>query len=425
MRRSVWVLLAALLLVSPSARANGRFPATTTNVWKPGDPQTGLLATTFGMLLTSDGGASWRWLCEDVLGNVGTADPAFAITATGAILAGTPQHLVVSRDGGCSWTEVGGPVAGAWITDVQVAGDGAVWVATANGTAANDAYLSTDDGKTFAPAHVPETMAFWKTLRVAPSDPKRVYVSGYRIAANGSGAEIILYRTDNAGQSWTKLGGSFGTVTEVPLFGVSPANPDVVLVHVIGPAETLYRSTNAGQSFDPVFQPTVQLTTFAFEADGQHAVTASTFVHGGVWTSDDGGAHFAPATQQPLLACVDQRSDGTLYGCASNWVPDFMALGVSTDHGQSFSKTFRFNEMAGALQCPDGTPGKTCESQFTAPNGIADQFEVGKPDAGTAEAPDAAMQPPAKKSGCGGCNVSAAMFLLVGFRGWGARRARR
>jgi len=250
-----------------------------------------------------------------------------------------------------------------------------------------------------------------------------VYVSGYRIAQSGTGAEIVLYRSENAGQSWIKLGGSFGTVTEVPLFGVSPTNPDVVLVHVVGPAETLYRSTNAGQSWDPVFQPTVQLTTFAFEADGQHAVTASTFVHGGVWTSDDGGAHFAPATQQPLLACADQRSDGTLYGCASNWVPDFMALGISVDHGQSFTKTFRFNEMAGALQCPDGTPAKTCESQFTAPGGIADQFEVGKPDAGMAEAPDAPA-PPATKSGCGGCNVSAAMVLLVGFRRSSRRRAR-
>src|SRR5262249_24942875 len=261
----------------------------------------------------------------------------------------------------------------------------------------------------------------------APSDAKRVYVSGYRIASNGSGAEIILYRTDNAGQSWTKLGGSFGNVTEVPLFGVSPVNPDVVLVHVIGPAETLYpstsagqtwgggrwgvrgpaetlyRSTSAGQSWDPVFQPTVQLTTFGFEADGQHAVTASTFVHGGVWTSDDGGAHFAPAPQQPLLACVDQRSDGTLYGCASNWLPAFMALGASTAHGQTSSKSFRFNEMAGALQCPDGTPANACAAQFTAPNGIADQFEVGKPDAGVA-APDAPA-PPAKKSGCGGCSM--------------------
>src|SRR4051812_35323444 len=58
------------LYAGTSARANGRYPAAQMLATRPGDDdaQTMALRTTFGLLLSKDGGKSFRWVCEKALG---------------------------------------------------------------------------------------------------------------------------------------------------------------------------------------------------------------------------------------------------------------------------------------------------------------------------------------------------------------------
>ena len=91
--RGTWrasVALGCAVLVStcaPTAQANGRFPGARQVVVSPKADGTVLLRTTFGQMLTRDGGQSFRWLCEEIIGYGGTQDPAVGITE-----AGTPSR---------------------------------------------------------------------------------------------------------------------------------------------------------------------------------------------------------------------------------------------------------------------------------------------------------------------------------------------
>src|SRR5438067_6045344 len=108
MRRAV---LLALLLVPAIAHANGRFPQTVDVHFEPGDNNTIALAVSWGLITSTDGGATWRWNCEDAVGFAGVYDPDYAFTSTGLLLATTtsPDGMRMTRDR-CTWTPAPAPL---------------------------------------------------------------------------------------------------------------------------------------------------------------------------------------------------------------------------------------------------------------------------------------------------------------------------
>ena len=148
MKRTL-AIICAVADVAGVAGANGRFPSTTSVFFKPGDATAIFAGSTFGLLVSRDDGASWRWICEAAINYNGNFDPAYGVTASGAILAGTYHGLSISRDGGCSWGFGGGEVATAWISDLRITSDGTIWLTTASGTSENHVYSSRDDGASF------------------------------------------------------------------------------------------------------------------------------------------------------------------------------------------------------------------------------------------------------------------------------------
>jgi photosystem II stability/assembly factor-like uncharacterized protein len=398
-------ILLSVLLGASTAHANGRFPTTSAVFFQPGDENRIFVGSTFGLLVSADGGQSFRWICEDAIGAVSNMDFPYGATSAGTLLAGTPIGLAISRDGGCSWAFGGGGLEPKpWISDVAIASDGAIWLVTASGGTANDVYVSRDDARTFTPASIDEPRAFWKTVRVAPSDPMRVYATGYRVdntADAASGSEPIVYRSDDGGQKWRRLAFTYPGQPQLALLAVSPASPDLVFAKPLGVESTLLRSEDGAGTWTPVLMPTAQLQTVVVYADGQHVLAGSSLNSAGVaMLSSDAGRTFAPASQQPFLACGAQRSDSALFGCGENWKDNF-ALGRSAD-GQSWTPVFRFQQIAGPLDCPAGT----AEHDVCAPMWptLADMFGIisgGAPDAGTA---------PPKKSGCG-CSVAPLLIL--------------
>ena len=160
--------------------------------------------------------------------------------------------------------------------------------------------------------------------------------------------------------------------------------------------------------------------------DATHVIVSTATT--GSFESTDGGATFNAMTGAPQLACLGQRDDGKLFGCGANWDPDFKAVAASSD-GATWSKVFRFVELAGPLACPAGTaeadtcaPGwATVQQQFasTGPTCGANA----QPDAGVDQAPDGLQKNPS-----GGCDTSAGgPTLLVAGLGIGLvlRRRRR
>ena len=66
--RSVVGLALALVLAASAAHANGRPPLTNGIHFKPNDPHSLYVATTFGLLISHDDGCTMNWICE---GNIG------------------------------------------------------------------------------------------------------------------------------------------------------------------------------------------------------------------------------------------------------------------------------------------------------------------------------------------------------------------
>jgi hypothetical protein len=430
------------------AHGNGRPPATSGIYFRPGDPHALYVASTFGLLVSHDGGCTVRWICEADLGYGGRWDPAYAIARDGTIYATTYTGLRVSRDDGCSFATAtaelpaGAPerIANRWIDALALGPDGAVWVGTSDTGAANDVFASTDGGVTFASRGLASPTMFWKSLQVAPSDAGRVYVTGYEAAGTSPGGEALpphLLRTDDAGARWTEAslaGVTFGLTPVVLALAVDPRDAGVVYLVSRGAnpptGDRLYRSEDGAATFAEVLATTDPVHDVVVR-DAQTVLVATqreAGLGGAAYVSTDAGRRFARLTNAPRLACLGQAGDGALYGCAANWEPDYMAIGQSTDGGATFHKVWRFAELAGPLACPDGTAERdVCDR--TQWQTVQAQLAATGPTCGAADAdagPTGAA-PPSPRGCCdagdprGALSGASAVALWLGRRRRAAR----
>jgi len=439
-RLAVSATLAAGLVAGSvgSAAANGRYPSSVSVQFRPGNTQDLYLGVTFGFLLSHDDGATFYWVCEQNVGYEGTFDPKYRVGDNGDIYATTFEGLRVSHDGGCSFTtatrgqspQSPGYLDGIWVDAIDVGPDGAVWVATAEAGRPNDIYRSTDHATTFAPLGLASAQIWWKSIVVAPTDAQRAYVTGYQVTQTGPDGGAIppmvhLYRTDDAGASWTPLGQAAFELGTSPLLLVDEvAGDDKNLVFVrsvrSAPAggDRLYRSTDGGETFVQVLETTETIRSVVMRADG--TVYAATQMSG-VFRSTDRGATFALLSALPQAACLADRGDA-LFACGANWDPDFFALGRSPD-AQAWSKVFRYVEMKGPLACPAGTMQRDlCEAKLWP--AIREQFGVPEPvvpDAGPVHDPGGCCS----AGGAGPKGALGALGLAALVAGVVARRRRR
>jgi hypothetical protein len=392
-RRTLLLLVASTAL----AHANGRPPYTNGIYFQPGDDQAMYVRTTFGFLISHDGGCSFRWTCEDSIGYGGTFDPEYAIAADGSIYATTYTGLRATHDGGCTWSTA---IANRYIGSLDVANNGDVWAVTSDSAVPNDVLRSVDAGATFGSAGFASTGLLLNSVKVAPTDPSTVYVTGYQL---GSGAHLFM----TAGSAWTEsplAGLVYGQTPVVSIATVDPTSATTVFLISVGanpPGDVLYRSTDGGGTFAKVLAST-QPITGVVDLDGTNVVVASGT--GGTFRSIDAGMTFQPLAGTPQLLCLGKRPDGTLVGCGNNFDPDNMAVATTSDMA-TWTKLFRFAELDGVVACPAGTVDHdTCDGQQWPT--IASQFGVIGPNCpGATDVPaDAATMTnmPPSKSGCDG-----------------------
>ena len=355
-------LILGLLLPALVARANGRFPQNMSVTFHPTDDQKIWVGSTFGLQYSPDDGQTWYWLCEANIGYMGIHDPVFAVTASGTLYATIYDGLRISRDGGCTFTREP-TLEGMWLSDVQRGSDDAVWVATQSTSMPNEVYVSRNDGMTFTPTGLMRPLAYWKTLRVAPSDPNRIYVAGYQTAPAGDGPGMptpLLFRTDDGAGAggWIEIPfGEAGTEAQLKLLGVSRGDADVVFARIDGPSDRVFRSDDGGVGWNEVLSfDGDDARTFISSADGMTILIGSGY--SGAMISHDGGMRFDPVPDAPQMFCGGIRdADEDAFICSGNW-ENMMAVGRSTDLS-TWTKVYRFVELDGALECPNGTPQAT------------------------------------------------------------------
>src|SRR6185295_14737818 len=294
------------------------------------------------------------------------------VAADGTIFATTYSGLRVSRDGGCTFTTATadlpagtpGKIAETWVDALDIGPTGELWIATADGGKPNDIYRSTDNGASFESRGMLSPSIWWKSIIVAPSRAQRIYATGYQVAgALADGGQMPptahFEISDDHGDHWAAsplAGVRYGTTPLVYALGVDRTNPDVVYMSSAGAnppvGDRLYRSSDGGVTWTEVLATTGAILDLTVLPTGNVLVAT---LGGGAFASSDGGVSFSAMSGAPQLACIGAQDDGRIYGCGANWEPDEKAVAVSTDTG-TWSKVFRFVELAGPLDCPDATP---------------------------------------------------------------------
>src|SRR3954469_15276398 len=107
---------AAMLAAASPARANGAFPDEFSLHFPANAPHRILIGSNFGLLVSEDDGATWRYSCEPWV-TVGSNDPLspalvsfYQVTADGALLADSGD-ITRSTDVACTWPKASGIVA--------------------------------------------------------------------------------------------------------------------------------------------------------------------------------------------------------------------------------------------------------------------------------------------------------------------------
>ncbi len=325
-------------------------------------------AATFGLAMP-DGARvdAWRWSCASAQGRVSSEDPT-VLAVDGGYLAATFRGLMRLDAGGCR-TEVVDPAFERVFIDVQRGPDGAVWALTSDGgDTANGIFVSHDDGLTFEARAAEIEVMLFERLRISPSDPQVMYLSGANPAtADRPEREMAVFRSGDGGATWTRF--------DVPrrederaifLLEVDPDDPMRLYAYVSRQPnaylvpERVIRSEDGGVTWEDLFSIRGNFGAFALhggrvyigaiEAGGFDDPDTGEFFQPpqGLWGAAPGGT-FEHLQDAFPVACLRSTAEG-LWACSSSLTGPF-DVGRSQDGGRTFEARFSLEQLSSANDC--------------------------------------------------------------------------
>jgi hypothetical protein len=421
-------LIALLLAWASGAAANGRMPGAT-EVSAAAAPDHLVVRATFGLIQTFDGGRTWSWICEEAIGVSGEADPPLTVTEGGALILISPKGgLLISRDRGCSWAPGPALLAGKKTVDLtRDPADGQrVLVVASTVASIDDRGLVTyenrvvetrDGGAGFGElAPLPGDFSA-ETIEVAPSDPRRIYVSGTAAADPLRG---VILRSEDAGATWLRSELALPRASGSVFVGaIDPNDPDRLWIRVPARGDvfgffpaTLLVSADRGQNFSVVASTSRAMFGFALSPDGTQLAYGGPM--DGLYVGPSSGTAFTKVSSLGVR-CLKWGERG-LYACGSQ-PPDPFTLGLSPNADGVFEPLYDARTTC-PMECAEGsgfhaacdlpwavkapTIGSSCGLPVTdggAEAGPADAASDGPGEAG--DGPDAAPAPAVAGGGCG------------------------
>ena len=399
--------LAAMSLRPRAAHANGRFPFANQLVVDPGDDTHLVLRTTYGLLQSDDAGKHWNWLCEKSIGYTGILDPAIGVTKDGTILAGIFDGLSVTHDRGCNWPHAPGDLDKQYVIDVAIEPRTPTNAVAITASGLDDAGTrviiaqTSDDGKTWTPAGVSIPADFTaETIDVAPSDPKRLYVSGYF----GTPHVAAIERSDDRGATWTRLPIALAGI-DIPYIGaIDPDDENLVYVRLDGDLnDSLVVTRDGGTTWTKVATFEADVLGFAISPDGSRIAAGGT--KDGLKIASKSDLSFKQ-TSRIQVRCLTWSARG-LYACAAEF-PDLFTVGLTTDEGATFAQLYHLSDLAQKV-CPSSSnTGTLCPADWPGVQDLLGAVDVGVDDTGIpadSAVADAGPSPDAPTdSGCG-CGI--------------------
>jgi photosystem II stability/assembly factor-like uncharacterized protein len=429
----MWRPLVVGLVLTVSAGqafANGRAPATSTIHFRKGAENEIAAGMTFGLLMSKDGGNKWFYICEDAVGYGGMYDPRYVYSSSGALFATTFNGLKVMRDG-CVFGDT--PAGTKFASEVVHGEDDAIYYAStdesdngifASCTAEPPAPRTCNDGTSFPVVARPGgAKDWWQTMRVAPSNPRRIYLSGYRLAV-GEPKVFLLFRSSDGGQTYTPLPVTDFQVmpnSTIDIVGVSYTNPDHVYARVTlednSLADAIYRSTNGGQTWQRVLG---KQGAMAFVVRRNGDLVVGTQLQGS-HVSTNNGDTWTELTGAPHINCLEENSAGEVWACTQNFgsmtVPGDGFGIMKSSNLTTWTGVLKFQDIELPVTCPGGTVQKDkCDDQLwcglCAQLGCDPKRTCAGPGDGGGD--DAGLVDPKPKGSCSAAGQGVAWGLFVG-----------
>ena len=399
------------------AWADGAFPDAQAVLLPRDRPRQTILASTFGLIVSEDDGATWAYACE----NEATKNGALYVVGpppADRIFAKSDRGAVVSENDGCAWSVGAGALANAVVTDVfpdPTDGEHVLAIAIPGPPEASLAavFSSRDGGKTYAPSTFSAPSGVSITgVEVAASDPLTVYMT---LDGRLGTLDPMLVRSVDGGQTWTTrdLQAALGPVTP-RLMAVDPADANRLYLRLISapsatlPFEGIAMTTDGGVNWtQPLLVAGGAIAGFVRLPSG--VLLAAGTTTGGepaMFRSTDNGLTFA--TSRPALHPFGlAQRDGVVY-VATKDVADGFALATSADGGLTFRGRMKLADVSAIRSCVK----MACQSDCAFLAGLK-LFP-----AGTCQADPTS---PVPKTGGGGCacalNAGSAVARYPNIRG--------
>jgi len=388
--RPLLTFVAIALTATGAARANGAFPDEFSIHFPPDAPHRILMGANFGLLVSEDDGATWRYSCEPwvVAGSnaaLASANVGFyQVTAAGAILANS-VNLTRSSDVACTWPISTGSVSGQVVSDFFPDPTDATFVLAVAIASNGASYIvaSHDGGTTFGDPHLYDTPDLLTGVEIARSKRGVVYAT----SVSTSGASFLASTNFGASGSWTSTVITRQGGTQPRILAIDPVDEKTVYLRLLtGPSDSIAMTTNGGQSFQTILTISGQLSSFVRAGDG--AIYAGTR-DGQLYVQPPGTTGFT-TRNGPHFRCLGQRLGTTrIYACA-DMIVDGYSLGTSDDGGLSFHPLMSFTQLLGPLTCE---PVQTnCQAHWERIQGVL----------GIGATPDAGQTNPGGGSGASG-----------------------
>lgn len=273
-----------------------------------------------GVYRSLDGGRTWGSAGLERAGVIADmaihpANPEVAyVAAVGNPFAPNPERGIYrTRDGGRNWSRV------LHVSDSTGASDIALnpanpdelyagmWRAERkpwtiiSGAREGGVYKSTDGGDTWRKltTGLPSAFTGKISVSVSPANPRRVYAlmeAGDGTLGPAGGVDGGLYRSDDAGASWTRVSADRNLINR-PFYytyvDADPKHPDVVYVNNL----SFFRSSDGGATWERI--PTPHGDNHGIWINPERPEIFIQANDGGVNVTLDGGRTWSPQTNQP------------------------------------------------------------------------------------------------------------------------------
>jgi MYXO-CTERM domain-containing protein len=393
MHRRVFSLSLLAMLVAGTASANGRFPRAQRLVASAEKSDVLALYGTYGLVVTDDGGRSWRHVCEAATGQYTGEDPLLELMPGAHIVMRTEAALVKSASSWCNYDAILGTEAehvqditrDPTRPDVILALTGSFDVNTgfvSHFVVSGDAGVGWSSSKELPRVSISRGLS----LDVAPSRPERVYVTG--LDANGQGQLLV---SDDGGGSFVgrAIAGTQSSAAPYLAF-VSKSDPDVLFVRtdtyeevdgIDTAGDTLLVSVDAGVTWQAVLKKRAKLLGVALSPDEQtllagygDPVVEATFLEPedlGIYRARLSDVLLRPLpAESPFDKIYDASvtclrwTDTALYACTSQTERGFEVGKASSAEftlatPEPFTSLLKLPEVA-PLACAAGTDAYAC-----------------------------------------------------------------